>query len=127
MMPNAQVVADRFHVMKQINEELDEQRKKEKRAAAKIKNKKEREEKLAGLTHSKYPLLKKKESLSTEEKAKIELVQKVTPFLGDMYRIKEEIRDIFDSQITSDEALDKFLGWTEIAYKYGSPRLVMVI
>lgn len=42
MMPNAQVVADRFHVMKQINEELDEQRKKEKRAAEKIKNKKEK-------------------------------------------------------------------------------------
>jgi len=39
MMPNAQVVADRFHVMKQINEELDEQRKKENRAADKIKNK----------------------------------------------------------------------------------------
>ena len=118
MMPNAQVVADRFHVMKQINKELDEQRKKEKRAAEKIKNKKEREDKLAGLTHSKYPLLKKKESLSTEEKAKIESVQKVAPFLGDMYSIKEEIRDIFDSQITSDEALDKFLDWTEIAYKY---------
>ena len=40
MMPNAQVVADRFHVMKQINNELDEKRK----------------EKIAGLVHSKYPL-----------------------------------------------------------------------
>ena len=30
-MPNAQVVADRFHVMTQINKELDTQRKKEKR------------------------------------------------------------------------------------------------
>ncbi|WP_341529932.1 ISL3 family transposase [Nostoc sp. UHCC 0302] len=60
MMPNAQIVADRFHVMKQINEELDQKRKKAKRAAEKIKNKKERESTLAGLTHSKYPLLKKK-------------------------------------------------------------------
>ena len=48
------------------------------------------------MTHSKYLLLKKKESLSIEEKAKIESIQKVAPFLGDMYRIKEEIRDIFD-------------------------------
>ena len=31
MMPNAQVVADRFHVMAQINQELDGERKKEKR------------------------------------------------------------------------------------------------
>ncbi|MEG4593041.1 transposase [Microcoleus sp. F8_C2] len=31
LMPNAQVVADRFHVMAQINKELDAQRKREKR------------------------------------------------------------------------------------------------
>jgi len=42
MMPNAQIVADRFHVMKQINEELDRKRKKEKTAAEKIRNKKRR-------------------------------------------------------------------------------------
>lgn len=135
-MPNAQIVsqrcgrvslrrrlrtrrvADRFHVMKQINEELDQKRKKAKRAAEKIKNKKERENILAGLTHNKYPLLKKKENLNSEKKAKIESVEKVAPELGKMYRIKEGIRDIFDSQITSDEALYKFQEWTETAYKY---------
>jgi transposase len=79
MLPNAQVVADRFHVMKQINQELDERRKQEKRAAVKIKNRQEREEKLAGLIHSKYPLLKKKESLNDEEKAKIHSLQKIAP------------------------------------------------
>lgn len=31
LMPNAQIVADRFHVMTQINKELDTERKKEKR------------------------------------------------------------------------------------------------
>jgi len=31
LMPKAQVVADRFHVMAQINKELDSQRKREKR------------------------------------------------------------------------------------------------
>jgi transposase len=31
LMPNAQVVADRFHVMVQVNKELDTQRKREKR------------------------------------------------------------------------------------------------
>ncbi|MHC5775735.1 ISL3 family transposase [Nostoc sp.] len=118
MLPNAQVVADRFHVMKQINQELDERRKQEKRAAVKIKNRQEREEKLAGLTHSKYPLLKKKESLNDEEKAKIHSLQKVAPELEEMYRNKEAMRDIFESHITSDEALYKFLEWTETAYKF---------
>ncbi len=118
MLPNAQIVADRFHVMKQINEELDRQRKREKRAAEKLKNKRKREQKLAGITHSKYPLLKKKESLSDEEKIKIEEVNKVSPVLGKMYQMKEEIREIFETKITRDEAFDKFLEWTESAYQY---------
>ncbi|WP_414518196.1 ISL3 family transposase [Nostoc sp. PCC 9305] len=118
MLPNAQVVADRFHVMKQINQELDERRKQEKRAANKMKNRQEREKKLAGLTHSKYPLLKKKECLSHEEQAQIDLLREVAPELGEMYRNKEAIRDIFESPITSDEALDKFLEWTQAAYKF---------
>ena len=46
LIPNAQVVADIFHVMKQINEELDARRKQEKRQAEKLKNKKEREQKI---------------------------------------------------------------------------------
>ncbi len=39
---SAEVVADRFHVMKQINQELDEQRRAEKRAVEAQKNKKQK-------------------------------------------------------------------------------------
>ena len=38
-MPNADVVADRFHVMKQVNEELDEQTKTEKTEAEALNKK----------------------------------------------------------------------------------------
>jgi transposase len=118
MLPNAQIVADRFHVMKQINEELDNKRKAEKRRVTKIKNSQKKKKKLPGLTHSKYPLLKAKENLNEEEKSQIEEVKKVSPELGKMYQIKEAIREIFESQITRDEAFDKFLEWTETAYQY---------
>jgi transposase len=40
LMHQAQIVGDRFHVMKQVNNELDEARKEVKREATKIKNKK---------------------------------------------------------------------------------------
>lgn len=43
LMPNAEVVANRFHVMKVVNEELDKQRQEERRKAKKIKGKGERE------------------------------------------------------------------------------------
>jgi transposase len=117
LMPNAQVVADRFHVMKQINEELDSQRKREKREAKKIKQKKERDKKIEGITHSKYPLLKKKEDLNEREKDKLAAVEKVAPELIKMYQMKEDFRDIFERKITGDEAFWCLVEWTVLAYQ----------
>jgi len=118
LLPNAKVVADRFHVMKQVNEELDQRRRTDKKQAEKLKNKKERERKVEGLKHSKYPLLKKQENLDKEEKEKLKEVEKVAPELMRMYQIKEELRNIFESEITADEALWKFVKWLESAHKY---------
>jgi transposase len=117
LMPNANIVADRFHVMKQINEELDRMRKKEKRTVEKIKNKAEREEKREGLKNSKYPLLKKKEKLNEIEKKKLEEVKKVAPELIKMYEEKEAWRDIFENDITEEKALDKIAEWMKSAQK----------
>ncbi|GAL93422.1 mobile element protein [Microcystis aeruginosa NIES-44] len=64
LMSSVELVADRFHVMKQINQELDEQRRAEKRAVEAQKNKKqkaEKEAKLEVLKRSKYSLLKNEE------------------------------------------------------------------
>jgi transposase len=118
LIPNAQVVADRFHVMNQINDELDERRKKEKRQAEKLKNKKKIEQKIEGIKNSKYPLLKKKEKLNETEKEKLKEVEKVAPELMVMYQEKEKLRDRFESQITGDEAFWKIVEWTESSYQY---------
>ena len=71
LMPSAEVVADRFHVMKQVNNELDEARKEVKREATKIKNKKNKENILAGIAKSKYTLLKNEGDLVEKERKKI--------------------------------------------------------
>ncbi len=135
LIPNAQVVADRFHVMSQINKELDDRRKFEKavrpradgrrkgtrtktRQAEKLKNKQEKEQKLQGITNSKYPLLKKKEKLNDDEKEKWKELEKLVPELMAVYQAKEKLRDIFDSEITSDQAFWKLVEWTESFYKY---------
>jgi len=68
LMPSAEVVADRFHVMKQVNEELDEQRKKEKREIETIKDESEKKLKKEVLTKSKYSLLKNEEDLTAMAK-----------------------------------------------------------
>jgi transposase len=89
LLPQAQVVADRFHVMKQINEELDRRRKSEKRQAEKLKK-------------------------------KLEEVRVVAPELMKAYQLKEQIRDIFESQITADEAFWHLIEWTRLAFQYFS-------
>lgn len=59
LMPQAEIVADRFHVMKQVNEELDQERKRvQKEAAESCKGDKEKEKMLKGLKKSKYVLLR---------------------------------------------------------------------
>ncbi len=54
LMPSADVTADRFHVMKQVNDELDATRKTQKKEADLLDNQSEKERVLAGLTKSKY-------------------------------------------------------------------------
>ena len=65
MMPKVQVVADRFHVMVQVNKELDTQKKREIRQVIDLSNQSnlsqkaaEYQEKLEGIKDSKYSLLK---------------------------------------------------------------------
>ncbi|GBE76757.1 hypothetical protein myaer87_39840 [Microcystis aeruginosa NIES-87] len=73
-MTQAQIVGDRFPVIKQVNNELDEAREEVKREAAKIKNKKNKENILAGIAKSKYALLKSEGDLVEKEKKKLEEV-----------------------------------------------------
>lgn len=96
LIPKADVVADRFHVMKQINSELDDRRKALRREAETIKNSNEREQILAGLKNSKYALLKNEEDLNEQQKDKLELVKQVAPLLARMHQLKEEFRQIFE-------------------------------
>jgi transposase len=125
IMPNAQVVADRFHVMVQINKELDAERKREKRRVEnlikKTKNQKakEKHEKvLEGLNKSKYVLLKNEENLTVEQKIKLTEVKKVSPSLKIMYELKEKIRRIFDTTKDWLKGLYKLNIWLLRARKY---------
>lgn len=116
LMPNAQVVADRFDVMKQVNDELDQERKKQKRDAQNHK-KQANLDVLAGLTKSKYALLKNEHSLNEQQKLKLEQVKKVSPLLG-MHELKEELRRIFKTSIDWLAGLFNLDNWLAIAAQY---------
>ena len=124
LMPNAQVVADRFHVMTQINKELDTQRKREKRKVedlikkANPTDKLKYEEILAGLKNSKYPLLKNKDKLTQEQLDKLIQVKNVSPILKEMHEFKEKIRKIFNNTNDWYTGVFKLGMWLSRAKKY---------
>jgi transposase len=124
-MPKAQVVADRFHVMAQINKELDIQRKREKSQAEDLiktaktpEEKAEHEQVLAGLKKSKYALLKNEKDLSEEQESKLVQVKAVSPELKIMHKLKEEIRKIFEQSENWLTGLLKLGIWLASAKKY---------
>ena len=124
LMPNAQVVADRFHVMTQINKELDTQRKREKRKVediikkANATDKLKYEEILAGLKNSKYPLLKNQDKLTQEQLDKLIQVKNVSPILKEMHEFKEKIRKIFNNTNDWYTGVFKLGMWLSRAKKY---------
>ncbi len=131
-MPKAQVVADRFHVMAQINKELDIQRKREKtqvedliKTAKSPEEKTENEKVFEGLKKSKYVLLKNKEDLSEKQKAKLIQVEEVSQTLKVMHQLKEEIRQIFSQTESCLAGLFQLGRWLSEAKKYGSSVLSM--
>jgi transposase len=114
LIPSAEVVADRFHVMKQINQELDEQRRAEKRAVEAQKNKKqkaEKEAKLEVLKRSKYSLLKNEKDLTETQKIKLEAIKENFPSLKKMQELKEEFRKIYETSENPTEGMLSISEW----------------
>lgn len=118
LMPQAEIVADRFHVMKQVTDELDSARRKIKRETAKIKNKSKKEKILEGLKNSKYVLLKNEKDLNKAEQEKLKEVEKVAPDLTRMHALKEKIRDIFERSKNWSEGLLEIADWLKDVSKY---------
>jgi transposase len=125
LMPNAQVVADRFHVMTQINKELDTQRKREKRSLEELiqkpqlsSKKAEYEKLLSGLKNSKYVLLKNESDLNEEQINKLSEVKNVSHVLKEMHELKEKFRKIFNKTDNWYPGVFKLGMWLSKAKKY---------
>ena len=78
--PNAQIVIDRFHVMKMVNEALNKLRKD------------------LGVTYNKsrYLLLKNGADLNEEQKEELMVVLSLSPTLNIAYEMKENLRCIYE-------------------------------
>ena len=118
LMPNANITADRFHVMKQVTDELDTMRKAEKKAAMLLDDESEKSRRLEALNKSKYSLLKNEDSLKEKEKEKLKAVREVLPNLAKMHGFKEEFRQIFETTVSWGDSITKLLDWMYDARSY---------
>ena len=118
LMPQAIIVADRFHVMKQVNKELDDQRKNSRKEAKQLENKSEKEQTLAGLNKSKYALLKNEKDLTEKQKNKLEEVKKVDETLVIMHQFKEDFRDIFEQNNNWVDGLLSLADWLKDTHEH---------
>ena len=125
IMPQAEIVVDRFHLMKLINEEVDKARKRVKRemevAFKKAKGKKRKQEfknKLEAIKKSKYVLLKNQEHLEEQEEEKLKIVLQEYPELRRVYRLKEKLRQIFNTCDNWGDGLLRITNWLRRATSY---------
>ena len=118
LMPQASVVADRFHVMKQVNQELDQARKDCNRALKKQRKSAQKSRKEAAIKGSKYALLKNEKTLNEEQKEKLKQVEKEFKDLTTKHRLKEEFIEIFNKEEDWVEGLFKIGEWMEKSIKH---------
>jgi transposase len=118
LMANAQIVADRFHVMKQVNEELDRQRKAQRREIQTEKSQTKKAKILSGLNKSKYALLKNECNLNERQRSKLKEVKSVCPILERMHDFQEKFWEIFEQKQNGLTALLQISDWLKEAQAY---------
>ena len=120
---HAQIVADRFHVMKQLNHQIDLMRRSIQRKA-----KKDGDETLyQALKGSRWVLLKNRNELTPEQEGQLVIILAVSDELCQLYLLKEEFRTICNI-ITDRGRAQRFLGaWTWKALATGSRYLIRFV
>lgn len=95
VFPNAVIVIDRFHVMKAVNEELNQIRRQ------------------AGVLDrgSKFILLKNGKDLTVEQKEKLDPLLHRSKRLEKAYEWKEEFRAIYEQSLSVEEGKHQFQEW----------------
>lgn len=122
-LPHAQIVADRFHVMKQLNHQIDLMRR-----ATQRKAKKEGDDALyQALKGSRWVLLKNRHSLTSEQEDQLRMILDVSDELRAIYLLKEEFRTICDKITDRAQAQRFLLAWIGKALSTGSRYLIRFV
>ena len=114
-LPNACIVADRFHVMKNLNDQVTSARREIQRNLP--------EDTKQTLKGCRWLLVRNHDDLSATDKDKLEAMFCVSSSLGQLHALKEDFRSIFETDLTPEEAAPKLEAWTLAVEKSGLSKL----
>lgn len=104
-LPQADIVADRFHVVQNLNRAVTKARRDIQRdAPADIKD---------NLKGSRWVLVKNQANLSEKEQDKLALLYDTSPELKQLHQLKEAFRDIFETDHSREQAALSLAAWIE--------------
>ncbi len=104
--PNTQLIFDKFHVVKKVNEALDDVRRKEFAKAA--------DEERIDVKRKRWIILSRENNLEPEQKETLIQLMKNNDRLYKAYLLKEQILSIFDDKISTFEKIcDRIKSWLE--------------
>jgi transposase len=102
VIPQAEIVVDKFHVVRMANDAMERVRKSLRESLTPKQRR--------GLMHDRFVLLKRERDLNDQERLNLDGWTKNYPELGEAYRLKEEFFGIYDAE-SPDEAQAKFIQW----------------
>jgi transposase len=104
-LPNAQITADRFHVMQNLNDRVTEARRTIQRSAPK--------EEKAQLKGCRWLLVKNADDLTVEEQATLEAMFVASPALQRLHELKEAFRSVFETAPDRPSAQEQLTDWVQ--------------
>jgi len=102
-LPQADIVFDRFHIHKKLNEAIDEIRRTEQREYKELKN-------------SRYLWLKNNSNLTEKQREQINHLETAYPNIGKAYRLKELFKKVMDDAYL-DKKITPLNQWINIAWE----------
>ena len=102
VIPQAEIVVDKFHVVRMANDAMERVRKSLRESLTPKQRR--------GLMHDRFVLLKRERDLNDKERLNLDGWTKNYPELGEAYRLKEQFFGIYDAA-SPDEAQAKFIQW----------------
>jgi len=115
--PNVQIIIDKFHLIKKVNEALDEVRKVEFAKAS------ERER--FYMKKKRFMILKREKNLNEKQKENLKELMDRNETLYTAYLLKEQISDILDEDNVT-KALDRLSHWKKNVYDSGIKSMIKI-